>query len=101
MHKRYALRDGVQIECPVKSAITTAGNKDMLAAEILYLAYGVKYRRTFIILNTFKRRTLGCERPPACRNDHDPGFKFRPDIGFQQKTLTLGLEFIHTLLEMK
>src|SRR3546814_11712188 len=80
MHKLHRGGERLKIDHPIKRAVATAGNQDLLAAEVFHFLDGIENGLAFIFLDAGNGRALGLEAAAARRDDDDPSMKDEPAI---------------------
>src|SRR5260370_7229124 len=92
----------MQIERPVQRGVAAADDQQILVAELLHLAHGVKHRGAFIGLDTRHRRALWLERPAAGGDHNHLALEYLAGIGRDAKAgITYFLDRLHHLVEME
>jgi hypothetical protein len=102
VQQRHALGNRMQIERPVERGIAAADDQDILVAELLHLAHGVKHGGAFIGLDARHRRALGLERAAARGDHHHLALEHLAGVGGDAKAGVADLlDRLHHLVEME
>src|ERR1700738_642122 len=92
----------MQVEGPVQRGIAAADDQEILVAELLHLAHGIKHRGSFIGLDTRHWRALRLERPAAGGDDNHLALEYLTGIGRDAKAgIADFLDRLHHLVEME